>query len=353
MTRSTPENTEAEVLDAGLLGLLRLLFRGRVVLIGAALTFGILGFVVAKVTHTWSAEVTVRPQTSNASMSRVSGLAAQFGLTLPGAPVGDPVRFYAELLQSREVLTQAVQTRYTIARKWGSSDSLHGSFLELYKVKGVDSTDRVGRGRDRLKALMTVTTDREAGFVRMKLVTKWPDLSLDLAKAILALTNSASIGKQQYQAEAERSFAERRLKDADSALAAAEGDLEQFLAGNRQYRNSPLLTLEFERLQRRVDLRQQVALTLAQAYEQARIDEVRDTPVLMIVDGVDGSVRVGRRAGRDAVLWAMVGFGLAVLLVLGLDGVERFKRQHPGELDPFLAEVSRSWPFRWLSGRGA
>src|SRR3712207_7894583 len=48
---------------------------------------------------------------------------------------------------------------------------------------------------------------------------------------------------------------------------------------NRDYRNSPELTFQQERLSREVSRVQQLYGRLSEAYEQAKIEEVRDTPV--------------------------------------------------------------------------
>lgn len=332
--------------DGGILSLVATLSRRWRILVGVAIAFATIGYVVARVNRRWSVEATVRPQGSNQVNSRFAGLAAQFGFTLPGAPVGDPVRFYAELLQSREVLLRAVQTSFVIVTSAGSRDSLRGTYLDLYEVKGRDAEDRARRGRERLKEDMTITSDREAGFVRLKLETKWPDLSLKLGQLVLSLTNAASIEKQRHQAEAERAFVEGRMLDAQHALESAESDMERFLAANRSYESSPLLNMQYGRLQRRVDMRQQVFSGLAQAYEQARIDEVRDTPVLMIVDGIEGSLRTGRRAWRDAILWMLGGLVLGALAIIGMEGATSYRRRHADEVAEIAAELRSSWPLR-------
>jgi uncharacterized protein involved in exopolysaccharide biosynthesis len=332
--------------EGGILALLATLMRRWRLLATIALSFGVVGFIVAKVNRRWSVEATMRPQSTNQMNSRLSGLAAQFGFALPGAPVGDPVRFYAELLQSREVLLQAVQTPFIVAKSAGSTDSLRGTFLDLYNIKGRDAADRARRGRERLKEDMAITSDREAGFVRLKLVTKWPDLSLKLGSLILELTNASSVAKQRRQAEAERTFVEGRMKESQRALEGAENDMERFLATNRSYESSPLLNMQYGRLQRRVDMRQQVYSGLAQAYEQARIDEVRDTPLLVVVDGIEGSLRTGRRAWRDAILWLLAGGVLGMLVVLGLDGVAAYRRRHASEVAEIAAELRSGWPLQ-------
>lgn len=332
--------------DGGLLALVTTLARRWRVLVATALLMGLTGFVVAKVNRTWSVEATVRPQSADRMNSRLSGLAAQFGFTLPGTPVGDPVRFYAELLQSREVLLQAVQTPFVIATGRDGSDTLRGSFLDLYEIEGRDAADRARRGRERLKKEMTITSDREAGFVRLRLTTKWPELSMKLGARILSLTNESSIAKQRRQAEAEREFVEGRMLESQRALEGAEYALERFLTSNRSYQSSPLLNMQFGRLQRRVDMRQQVYAGLAQAYEQARIDEVRDTPVLMVVDGLEGSLRTGRRAFRDAILWTLAGGVLGALWILAMDGIEGYRRRRTAPGSDVAVEPPAGLPWR-------
>src|SRR4051812_31224782 len=49
------------------------------------------------------AESRVRPGSSDGGMSRFAGLAAQFGVALPGGSAGDPMKLYAELLTSQRV----------------------------------------------------------------------------------------------------------------------------------------------------------------------------------------------------------------------------------------------------------
>jgi uncharacterized protein involved in exopolysaccharide biosynthesis len=332
--------------EGGLLALVTTLLRHWRLLVATALLLGVTGFIIAKVNRTWSVEATVRPQSADRMNSRLSGLAAQFGFTLPGAPVGDPVRFYAELLQSRDVLLQAVQTPFAVATKREGGDTLRGTFLDLYDIEGSDASDRARRGRERLKKMMTVTSDREAGFVRLRLTTKWPDLSMKLGARILALTNESSIAKQRSQAEAERAFVEERMLESQRALEGAEYALERFLTSNRSYESSPLLNMQFGRLQRRVDMRQQVYAGLAQAYEQARIDEVRDTPVLMVVDGLEGSLRTGRRAFRDAILWTLAGGVLGALWILAMDGMAAYRRRHAAAGSELQAEPPAGLPWR-------
>ena len=79
--------------------------------------------------------------------------------------------------------------------------------------------------------------------------------------------------------------------------------------------NSPQLTFENDRLERQVFMRQELVTAMAQAYEQARIDEVRNTPLITVIDRPEPAALPDPRWLLEIVLGLslgmMVGFGLA------------------------------------------
>jgi uncharacterized protein involved in exopolysaccharide biosynthesis len=94
-----------------------------------------------------------------------------------------------------------------------------------------------------------------------------------------------NVETRRSRAQAERKFTERRVVELRTELREAEDRLEEFLRRNRITQFSPELTFQRDRLAREISLRQQVYSTMVQAYEQAKIDEVRDTPVLTRITG--------------------------------------------------------------------
>lgn len=276
----------------------------------------------------FSADSAFRPQVSETSANRFAGLAAQLGVTVPGTSIGDPVKFYAEVAKSRDVLREVALTEYRFASAPGG-DSVSGNLIALFRIKGATQDDAMRRVLNRLAKQVDVTTNRDAGLVRVRVVTPWSELSVLMNRRILGLIDTANLVRRQSQAGAERRFIENRLTEAQAELQAAERDQERFLAQNRQYQSSPQLLLEFNRLQRRVDLRQQVYATLAQGYEQARIDEVRDTPQLTIIDRPEGSARPVGSLVADAAMWLLIGGVLGVMLALAQEFLARQRAQDP------------------------
>lgn len=264
----------------------------------------------------YSADATLRPQMSENNQSRLAGLAAQFGLQVPGMTLGDPVKLYSELAASREILTKVLLTTYTIPAPGGAGDSLRGTLVDLWDLPAKTSDDLNRKALGRLRKRILVSSNREAGLVYLRTVSGSPDLSVAINRRLLDLLDESTKRRRQTQASAEREFLEARLKQAAEELEAAETAQKTFLARNRRYQEAPFLQLQFADLQRRVELKSQVFNSLSQSYEQARLDEVRNTPLLVLVDAPEGSARRYGSIPRDTVIWMLVGLAAAVFMVL-------------------------------------
>ncbi|MGH2396063.1 MAG: hypothetical protein ACRDFW_03555, partial [bacterium] len=232
------------------------------------------------------AESRFTPQAEGDNLERVAGLAAQFGISLGGS--GTPnqsVEFYGELLRSRELLKAAVLSNYAFPTRPGLADTVRGTLLDIYHVRGTPPESRLQDAINQLQDQVVANTGlRRAGIVTLTTTAPWPDLAVQVNRRLLELINDFNLRQRQSQAAAERRFVEERLAQIRTESQAAESALAQFLERNRQYQSSPRLVFEAARLQRNVDLVQQVYATLAKAYEEARIQEVRNTPLITILD---------------------------------------------------------------------
>jgi uncharacterized protein involved in exopolysaccharide biosynthesis len=94
-------------------------------------------------------------------------------------------------------------------------------------------------------------------------------------------------------------------------------------------------------LQRAVTLQQDVVAGLEQHYQEARIREVRDTPVITIIEAPSLAVQPEPR-GRLFILLAglLAGTALGVLTALAGDG---FKRAREDGSNVALNELVREW----------
>ncbi|MDQ2891398.1 MAG: Wzz/FepE/Etk N-terminal domain-containing protein [Gemmatimonadota bacterium] len=255
----------------------------------------------------YTATAEFSPQ-SKKSAGGLAGVAAQLGVSVGGLDgVEQSPAFYVDLASSRTILGAIV-------------DSLQP---ELPAELGVTERDPLRRrdvSVERLRDALAATFSQRTGVVTIGVTMPSPALAADLVARILREIARFNLLNRQTQASAERRFTEARLSDARAELASAEARVQGFLERNRQYQNAPQLVFEYDRLTREVGLRQQLFGSLAQAFEQAKIDEVRDTPLITIVERPQPPSRPDSRGLlRWALVAAAVGLILGTALALFLD----------------------------------
>jgi uncharacterized protein involved in exopolysaccharide biosynthesis len=101
---------------------------------------------------------------------------------------------------------------------------------------------------------------------------------------MVELINQFNGERRRTRAKAEREFADQRQEEALKDLREAEGRLLAFITQNRDMSGAPGLLAQRERLQREVSVRQALYQSLRQSYDQARLEEVRNTPTITVVE---------------------------------------------------------------------
>ena len=99
-----------------------------------------------------------------------------------------------------------------------------------------------------------------------------------------------------------------------------------------------------------MDLRQQVFTTLAQSYEQARISEVRNTPVITVISAPEGSAARVRKPLPMALVGGLIGLLLALAVVSVQALIDRERRTNAEEYEGFKSAWT-SWRSGWKKAR--
>lgn len=290
----------------------------------------------------WSASAAFYPQSTGSALGRLGGLAAQFGVNVPGggdSPDQSP-DFYVGLVLSDQLLRSVARSPFTILSATG--DSI-GTLMQLYDIdlgsEGLDLAAAVKR----LRGDVSARTDIKTGVVGLTVQSPDPALSVDLVERILALVNQFNIESRQTRASAEREFTGHRLDEMRADLHQAEQNLQDFLMRNRTFKDSPRLQFENDRLKREVDLRAQLYGNLSQSYEQARIDEVRNTPVITVVERPFLAARPDSRGLLVKGLLAIVaGVIFGILIVLAQESGLATEREAPTTAAEMQALVRES-----------
>jgi uncharacterized protein involved in exopolysaccharide biosynthesis len=299
----------------------------------------------------YTAESRFVPQMSGSSTSRLAGLAAQFGIDVGAAGGQSPSELYAALTQSREILESVAMSSYPVTADTSAS-ARRETLVELLELKNDDNEQLRLDAVEALRRKVAVSTDIRTGVITLQTTTPWRNVSEAMNARIIALVTDFNQTRRQSQARAEREFLSARSREAQQQLRDAEVRLAAFNDQNR-IRSSSQLALEGARLQRAVDLAQQVFITLAQSYEQARIEEVRNTPVITVIDSPMGSAK----RQRGLVKKTAIGLVLGTLLGLGIaligEQLRRRREADPAAYEDLVERLRRTLFLRLQPGRRA
>jgi uncharacterized protein involved in exopolysaccharide biosynthesis len=329
---SAPFGSDDEV---SLVVLVNALLRHRLIFIRTLLVVVGISFVVAITRPTrYTSMGTFLPESSEPSPTGALALAQQFGVSLGGGSSERSPAFYAELVRSREIL------RETVVRRHPGGERAEVNLIEYYGIAEDVEARRIERAVEELDDDLSVGTDLVTGIVSFSISTSDPLLSYGVAAHILELVNDFDLNTRQSQAGAERLFAGQQLDQQTGELRQVEDSLKNFLVENRSFSNSPFLLFEHDRLQRAVAMRQELVTSLAQSFQQARIDEVRNIPVITLLE----SPRVPalsdpKRRVLTIILGIMSGVAFGAIAVFLRNYVERPGETHTSDLE----ELSSLW----------
>jgi tyrosine-protein kinase Etk/Wzc len=228
--------------------------------------------------RSYTSSASFMPQ-GQSRLSSLASLASQFGVSVPSTDASRSPGFYATLLVSKNLLAEVVQRRF---ERSGDAGSI--ALMDYLGASGTTTDLRVQSAITKLSRKVTASVDQKPGLVRLEVTLHDPIISRDVARALIAQVDSFNLKSRQSQASAERRFTERRVAEAQAEARQAQDELQAFLQRNRDFRSSSQLNFAYDRLADNVSLRQQIYTSVAQAYEQARIEEVRDTPVITLVE---------------------------------------------------------------------
>lgn len=299
--------------EVSLITLVNLVLRRRGAVVAVAATVALLTALgVAVQERTFESEASFMEQSRRSPAVGAAGLAAQLGVAALAADGSHSPQFYVDLVESRAILVPLVDSRYTVRT---DSGMVEGTLVDLLGLKAPQSAVRRELTIDQLKRQMRVVGVPQTGVITLTVNATSAELAQQIAARTLDLLNRFNLERRQTQAKQEREFSGRRREEALQELRAAEARLQDFLDRNRALGASPQLRFESDRLVRDVSFRQQVYTTVAQAYEQARVDAIRDTPVITVIEVPEVAVRP---RPRGLIRWTVLAFVGASLLGVAL-----------------------------------
>ena len=245
---------------------------------------------------------------SMGSLSQIQSFALNFGIK---NLENDQSFNIPDLVESRLIASSLLKN------KWNSIEGRNIQLKDLWRIKEeksmvkdtYDSLRVVEIAMKKLKNHISVNEDPRTGLIRIKTTFSDPIISSEIANFIGSQVQNYIQKENSAQSTKEKVFISERLLIVKEELESAELELNTFKERNRGYEDSPELFMVFSRYFRDVEAKKEVFLTLQQQLELARIEEVRQSPILHILDFAVPATRYSSpNRVLFLVLFALIGF---------------------------------------------
>ncbi len=230
---------------------------------------------------------------------------------------------YPKILGSRYISERILKRKYDFSHDGERKSMTLEEYLE---------EDNIDKALIALGKVRSTDLDRRTGLVTVSVTTRYPDLSAQVVNTMLDELDDYNVNHRRSKASENAKFVGQRLVSIKAELEAAEDSLVRFKQRNRNYAGAsdPTLQVEIDRLDRSVTTKSALHSMMVQQYETARIEAVKDIPIVRILDR--GSIPLVKTRPRRSVIMIMALIGsliFSALLSLCVDTmVKRSFRRH-------------------------
>ncbi|HIA79555.1 MAG TPA: hypothetical protein EYO07_05280 [Candidatus Marinimicrobia bacterium] len=269
------------------------------------------------------------------SPSQLQGLAAQFGVSVPGGSEGAEW-VYPDIIKSR-TLARALLIRKFDTNKYGPQKSLLQILTYGDEEPEVNPNTLMKFGIESYLGMIDVEQDRQSQIYTVTVSAFEPQFAADLCAALIEELDEHQRVYKTEKVKETRLFIEGRIVEVQKELEKAEEDLKVFRDRNRQIGSSPALLLEQQRLSRETAVLTGVFTTLKQQLEMTKIEEVKESALVQVLDPPEAPLyRDSPKRRRSVFLSLILGFGLAV----GLAFVKEYASNSDDEEKGKLREIT-------------
>ena len=285
------------ILDFGLIVNIIIKYK-KAFILKCMIIFGILGSTGSFfLTNYYSAGISLFPaENKSSSSSQLQSLALRAGVNLDQ---NDQSYNITDVAKSRRVAEKV------LLNKWNNINLENKTLISFWKLNeaGILSKffnqtytneDLLNKGLKKYFKLLNVKEDRRTGLIQVNIEMESPNLAAEVANFIGSEIQSYIQKQNTVKAVKEKLFISGRLIVVKGELEKLEEDLKEFKERNRGYEVSPELFMIYSQKFREAEAKQQVYVTLQQQLELARISEVKQTPIINILDEARAPVSKSR-----------------------------------------------------------
>ena len=312
---------------------LLLLWRKRKLNMAIVAVFVASGIVYAFLIATplYRSSITLYPANQEESgNSQLRMMASQFGIgELGGLSSNYNI---PDVAKSRRIAKRILDNKWTTIKNPDEPIDL----ISFWEIESVDERSVQEAAIRRIQKRIVVSTNEETGLITIGVLLEEPQLAADIVNCVGESVVGYIQEEQSRQSIQNTEFITERSAVVQNELATAEEALRVFLVKNRNYQESPTLSLEMGRLQQQVLIKREVFIALAKQRELALIDGVKKTPVINMLDSGERAVRQDRPNRKVIVLSAFIAatvLGVLLSLLTGNLSEMYYRKPRSGPAD--------------------
>tara|TARA_B100001123_G_C15337776_1_gene1033544 strand:+ start:2660 stop:3736 length:1077 start_codon:yes stop_codon:yes gene_type:complete len=248
---------------------------------------------------------------SGSGTTQALGVAAQFGINIP-INQSEPQWVYPEIIKSRTLARAMLQRKFD-TEKYGTQKPLLQilTYGDQEPTVGIDTLIKAGINR----VIGMIDIQQNGSFYELTLSGFEALFVRDFATSLIEELDKHQREYNKAKTSKTRIFIEERLLSTQFELESAEEALKDFTDRNRRIENSPSLQLERQRLAREVSVLTGVFTTLKQQLETTKIEEVKESVYVVVLDPPEAPLWPSRPNKRFIVIIAgFIGIGIGIII---------------------------------------
>jgi tyrosine-protein kinase Etk/Wzc len=310
-----PEHTAEEGDRIDLQQILVPIWENRKRIVTVSFAIAVVTYIINLLVPTYyRSTTTLLPETEKSKLSALGQFAdvAQIaGVSIPGSEIA---RLYPSIILSETVLRSVIVRKYNTHRFAKNQVDL----IEYFELEEETLEENMYKALGRLEGLLSTSYENKVGIVTVSLEMREPQVAADVLNAVIEELDNFMRQKKISTASEQLKWIDVRIKDVQKDLRKSEETLKDFREKNRRVIDSPQLLLEEGRLIREVEMNSAIFVELKKQYELAKIEEIKNTTVVNVLDPARAPVKKSRpKRMINALIFAIVGFvGISVFYVV-------------------------------------
>lgn len=313
-------------------------------IMSTALTITYLTFFTEPVFTSTAKILSLSPKNSS---SKVSGIAAQFGVDL--GLQNETKWSYTEVIKSRSLARRVLKEQFT-SKEYKIKKPLIEILSSKIDYLQNDPYSLEVNAVNKLLSMIQLSENLQTGVFTLKLNAAEPNLAKEILDTIIESLKMFQENYKKSLMSKARTFIEERITDTKRTLEVAEEKLTSFTTRNRRIENSPLLLLEQQRLSRDVSVLIGVYRTLKEQLETTKIEQFKESEYVVILDYPEVPLLKSSPQKKKYVIAAVllsVIFGAGFSLVINY--VSKFLQNEKEKIEQmkllFKDDVQKTWLF--------